>query len=666
MPAVPVVFDRLQDLTDVSFASIARGNVLYRGASTWNNLAPGTSGQVLTTGGAGADPSWATVSAGATTLDGLTDVNLPSASQGDLLYRNATEWVRLAAGTSGHVLTTGGAGANPAWAAGSSDLTNAVILAPTASARNVIQGTGVGVTGLGVKAVASQTANRFELQDADGHPRWVMDNGGASYQASWRLNGTADQTTNFARMVIGNYLSGGVHTFSIEAIRGGTVTQAQAAIQIMAGSSGSFGSGTGVNIDAANGRFFYLTDSASFQWLFTANKQVRWFPNPTTANMGSAGALEIRAFSGWTGPNDSNTQRFFRVGATWQPTASTGKYIHCALEPILNQTGTATGDYTALYISPTETAATGTNKRLIEATVGGGSARFEVFNTGFTAARVTDAATNSVSDALTLSHNTSGTPAAGFGSQICLQLESSTTENRDAAGIGWTWATATDASRKGRLTLSVVDASATREGLRFDTDGSLVAVSSTAAWTLTSPAAASLPLLVIGAGSQSGALIECRKSDATMLFQVLPESAGSYGVALALRAGSQILEQTAAIGGTERLIIRANGDRLDLNNEAGTNSFMIFDGVEAYLRLNSATSYYTFTATAFTLNDGINLAVGTTNGTKLGTATNQKLGFFNATPVVQQTVDAAATDPASTQALANSLRQALLNLGLAA
>lgn len=42
-----------------------------------------------------------------------------SAAQGDILYRNATDWVRLAAGTSGHYLQTQGAGANPQWAAAS-------------------------------------------------------------------------------------------------------------------------------------------------------------------------------------------------------------------------------------------------------------------------------------------------------------------------------------------------------------------------------------------------------------------------------------------------------------------------------------------------------------------------------------------------------------------
>ena len=36
-------------------------------------------------------------------------------AQGDILYRNATSWVRLAASTAGYVLSTGGAGANPSW-----------------------------------------------------------------------------------------------------------------------------------------------------------------------------------------------------------------------------------------------------------------------------------------------------------------------------------------------------------------------------------------------------------------------------------------------------------------------------------------------------------------------------------------------------------------------
>lgn len=39
----------------------------------------------------------------------------------------------------------------------------------------------------------------------------------------------------------------------------------------------------------------------------------------------------------------------------------------------------------------------------------------------------------------------------------------------------------------------------------------------------------------------------------------------------------------------------------------------------------------------FTFAEGVNFVLGTSTGTKIGTATSQKLGFFNATPVVQPT-----------------------------
>jgi len=44
-------------------------------------------------------------------------IDLASAAQGDVLYHNGTSYVRLAPGTAGHHLQTGGAGANPSWVA---------------------------------------------------------------------------------------------------------------------------------------------------------------------------------------------------------------------------------------------------------------------------------------------------------------------------------------------------------------------------------------------------------------------------------------------------------------------------------------------------------------------------------------------------------------------
>lgn len=52
----------------------------------------------------------------AVSLSAILDM-IGSAAHGDILYRGASAWARLAAGTSGQFLKTNGAGANPAWGA---------------------------------------------------------------------------------------------------------------------------------------------------------------------------------------------------------------------------------------------------------------------------------------------------------------------------------------------------------------------------------------------------------------------------------------------------------------------------------------------------------------------------------------------------------------------
>lgn len=59
-------------------------------------------------------------------VDG-TKIALGSDAQGDIMYYDGTNWVRLGAGTSGHFLKTQGAGANPLWAS-----------SPSGGAANVI------------------------------------------------------------------------------------------------------------------------------------------------------------------------------------------------------------------------------------------------------------------------------------------------------------------------------------------------------------------------------------------------------------------------------------------------------------------------------------------------------------------------------------------------
>lgn len=53
-------------------------------------------------------------------------------------------------------------------------------------------------------------------------------------------------------------------------------------------------------------------------------------------------------------------------------------------------------------------------------------------------------------------------------------------------------------------------------------------------------------------------------------------------------------------------------------------------------------------------------------GHLVGHHPSSKIGFYGVTPVTQQASAAAGTDAATTQALANALRTALLNLGFIA
>ena len=84
---------------------------------------------------------------------------------------------------------------------------------------------------------------------------------------------------------------------------------------------------------------------------------------------------------------------------------------------------------------------------------------------------VNNAVTAATTDILTLSHNSTGTPAVGFGTRVLFSLESSTTADQDAASVAVTWVTATHGSRAARVVHNVYD-TAVRECLRLEASGS--------------------------------------------------------------------------------------------------------------------------------------------------------------------------------------------------
>ena len=67
-----------------------------------------------------------------------------------------------------------------------------------------------------------------------------------------------------------------------------------------------------------------------------------------------------------------------------------------------------------------------------------------------------------------------------------------------------------------------------------------------------------------------------------------------------------------------------------------------------------------------TFDAGVDIAFRTTGGTKIGTGTDQLIGFYNATPVDQPETVTDGSDAATTQAAVNAVIDRLQELGLIA
>lgn len=89
---------------------MARGDVLYRGAVGWEVLTPGTSGEFLSTGGAGADPAWAAGGGGGGSSPFYTSLIVPTTASFALVKDGATT-ASMVDTTRGVELSVTGAGA---------------------------------------------------------------------------------------------------------------------------------------------------------------------------------------------------------------------------------------------------------------------------------------------------------------------------------------------------------------------------------------------------------------------------------------------------------------------------------------------------------------------------------------------------------------------------
>lgn len=237
-------------------------------------------------------------------LDELTDVILTAEAQGALLYRNATGWVNLPAGTNGQFLKTQGSSANPAWEAipGGGDMLESTYDPASVSEQLV------GLTA--TQSLTNKTINGVVLTSA----------------------GSASEVLNAA----GNYIpvsgSGDVT---------GPASAVDENITVFDLTTGKAIKDSGVNISAvtANTAKISYTDAAAVA-LNTAKVTNATHTGDVTGSTAltiAAGAIDIAMHSA-TGTAGSNT--FYRGDNTWSTV--TGGILPTGAA------STKTGDYTIL------------------------------------------------------------------------------------------------------------------------------------------------------------------------------------------------------------------------------------------------------------------------------------------------------------------------------
>ena len=136
-----------------------------------------------------------------------TDLTSTLTTQGDILYRDGSGLARLGAGTSGQVLQTGGTGANLSWTDASSGKIGQVlsfVKTSVFSTTNGISGTGMTATGLSIQITPSATTSKILVM-----PSYNLSSSNRSYSSLF-INGSVspfigDALGSCARVTHGYY-----------------------------------------------------------------------------------------------------------------------------------------------------------------------------------------------------------------------------------------------------------------------------------------------------------------------------------------------------------------------------------------------------------------------------------------------------------------------------
>ena len=152
--------------------------------------------------------------------------------------------------------------------------------------------------------------------------------------------------------------------------------------------------------------------------------------------------------------------------------------------------------------------------------------------------------------------------------------------------------------------------------------------------------------------------------DSAASFRFSSAGIGSSSDLWILRGGSGIMRISTGSGDNDF-------NRLQFGGTANLFPALKRSSTTLQVRLADDTDFAPLACAGLTLNGDLtastrNIVTDITTGTKIGTATDQKIGFFDKTPVVQPTAVADATDAATVITQLNALLSRMRDLGLIA
>jgi len=163
-------------------------------------------------------------------VDG-TKISLASEATGDTMYYDGADWVRLAKGTAGQVLTMNGGATAPSWAADSTDVGGTVVGGDVTGTVSNIQ---IAANAIGANEIAANSITATEInQNSVGITELSVTDGSAGQILSTDGSGVLSfitDPTNVAASAVGGDLSGSVSNAQIVALAVDTAELADDAV----------------------------------------------------------------------------------------------------------------------------------------------------------------------------------------------------------------------------------------------------------------------------------------------------------------------------------------------------------------------------------------------------------------------------------------------------